>query len=128
MAISSVEYSSLALAASSAVASAQDTIMWRDTSAPNVPESFYLMTFATLASIIQSVLPSSSSAGITYGNSVPLSGSGSEGDSYIDRTTKILYEKGASTWSSIGTLALSASNLEATFVTPSAGNKSATLG
>lgn len=124
----SVEYSSLTLATSSAVASAEDTIMWRDTSGANDPNSFFLMTFSTLCDIIQNALTISSGSGITYGNVVPASGDGATGDSYIDRATGILYEKGASTWSQIGVLALSASNLEATFATPSAVYKAATLG
>lgn len=120
-----IEYSSLTITPSSDVVMSEDTLMWRDVSAPNLPTSFHTLTFDTLKALI---LATVSSSGITYGTTVPANSAGNTGDSYINRATGILYEKGASTWSSIGVLALSASNSEVTFATPSAGNKSATLG
>ncbi len=126
--LQSIEYSSLTLAPSSSAVASEDTIMWRDTSGANDPNSFFLMTFSTLAAIVGSIISTTSGPGLTYGTSVPLSSDGTQGDSYINRSTGILYERGASTWTQIGVLALSASNLEATFATPSAGYKAATLG
>lgn len=49
------EYSSLTLAASSAISLSQDTIMWRDTSGFDDPSSFFLMTFQTARDVL--VLP-----------------------------------------------------------------------